>query len=315
MASTDAPKGRVSCPSTCWSCYCTRRANEHLCGSDWFLIESSAVSGERRRDNHSPKSLTCETLAKGSSPWKKPWLRACSRLYDTHVCMVQFLQLHITNFISWKQVDFLINCKQSVACYIVIIIILSVRASRRISFKAKLIFYTGQVNIYTDQVYICIKQVNIYTLLYGSVSKGLGTTIFTNLIGQHGYWPRSRFSHLYRLCWWEKKSIEVIRKQNVGCHKPVTLNELNCSCFRHIINISLTELSRCVWENLDLGRVYRPHCFRSVLTTSVKILPYRHSALLIRAKTKFIYTLAKLIFTLAKLIAGFQCHAIQNRSK
>ena len=37
----------------------------------------------------------------------------------------------------------------------------------------------------------------------------------------------------------------------------------------------LTELSRSVWENLDLGRVYRPHCVRSVLTTSVKILPYR----------------------------------------
>ena len=61
------------------------------------------------------------------------------------------------------------------------------------------------------------------------------------------------------------------------------LNELNCSCFCHIINILLTELSRSVWENLDLGRVYRPHCVRSVLTTSVKILPYRPSARLIRA--------------------------------
>ena len=57
-------------------------------------------------------------------------------------------------------------------------------------------------------------------------------------------------------------------KQN----KPVTSNEFNCSCFRHIINILLTELSRSVWENLDLGRVHRPHCVRSVLTTSVKIL-------------------------------------------
>ena len=52
----------------------------------------------------------------------------------------------------------------------------------------------------------------------------------------------------------------------------------------HIINILLTELSRSVWENLDLGRVYRPHCVRSVLTTSVKILPYRPPARLIRAK-------------------------------
>ena len=62
------------------------------------------------------------------------------------------------------------------------------------------------------------------------------------------------------------------------------LNKVNCSCFRHIINILLTELSRSVWENLDLGRVYRPHCVRSVLTTSVKILPYRPPVRLIRAK-------------------------------
>ena len=39
------------------------------------------------------------------------------------------------------------------------------------------------------------------------------------------------------------------------------------------INILLTELSRSVWENLDLGRV-----LTSVLTTSVKILPYRPPA-------------------------------------
>ena len=56
------------------------------------------------------------------------------------------------------------------------------------------------------------------------------------------------------------------------------------STTRHIINILLTELSRSVWENLDLGRVYRPHSVRSVLTTSVKILPYRPPARLIRAK-------------------------------
>ena len=75
------------------------------------------------------------------------------------------------------------------------------------------------------------------------------------------------------------------RKRNVCQYKPVyTLNELNCSCFCHIINILSTELSWSVWENLDLGRVYRPHCVRSVLTTSVKILPYRPPARLIRAK-------------------------------
>ena len=33
---------------------------------------------------------------------------------------------------------------------------------------------------------------------------------------------------------------------------------LNCSCLCRILNILLTELSRSVWENLDLGLVYRP---------------------------------------------------------
>ena len=47
----------------------------------------------------------------------------------------------------------------------------------------------------------------------------------------------------------------------------------------------LPELSRSLWENLDLGRVYRPHCVRSVLTISVKIFPYRPPARLIRAKS------------------------------
>ena len=50
------------------------------------------------------------------------------------------------------------------------------------------------------------------------------------------------------------------------------------------MNILLTELIRSVGENLDLGREYRPHCVRSVLTTSDKILPYRPPARLIRAK-------------------------------
>ena len=56
--------------------------------------------------------------------------------------------------------------------------------------------------------------------------------------------------------------------------------------FGHIINILLTELGRSVWENLDLVRWYRPHCVRSVLATSVKILPYRPPARLIRTKYK-----------------------------
>ena len=72
--------------------------------------------------------------------------------------------------------------------------------------------------------------------------------------------------------------------------RPVTLNEFNGSCFCHIINILLTELSRSVWENLDFGLVYRPHSVRSVLTTSVKVLSYRPHARLIRAN----YTPTKL---------------------
>ena len=45
----------------------------------------------------------------------------------------------------------------------------------------------------------------------------------------------------------------------------------------------LVWLGRFVWENLDLGRWCRPHCVRSVLATSVKILPYRPPTRLIRA--------------------------------
>ena len=46
------------------------------------------------------------------------------------------------------------------------------------------------------------------------------------------------------------------RRSQAKCQLIQTshINELNCSCLRHIINILLTELSRSVWENLDLGR-------------------------------------------------------------
>ena len=64
----------------------------------------------------------------------------------------------------------------------------------------------------------------------------------------------------------DEQTLEELNSAHRCPYKPVTSNELNCSCFCHIINILLTELSRSVWENLDLGRVYRPHCFRSVLT-------------------------------------------------
>ena len=84
--------------------------------------------------------------------------------------------------------------------------------------------------------------------------------------------------------WKNESRLVIVRKQNVSWYKPVTLNKFKYSCFCHIINILLTELSRSVWENLDLGRVYKPHCIRSVLTTLVKILPYRPPARLIRGK-------------------------------
>ena len=66
--------------------------------------------------------------------------------------------------------------------------------------------------------------------------------------------------------------------------RTIYIKRIKVFLFGHIINILLTELSQSVWEKLDLGRVYRPHCVRSVLTTSVKILPYRPPARLIRGK-------------------------------
>ena len=54
--------------------------------------------------------------------------------------------------------------------------------------------------------------------------------------------------------------------------------------FGLIINILLPKLRRSLWQNLNLARVYRPHCVWSVLASSVKILPYRHPARLIRTK-------------------------------
>ena len=55
---------------------------------------------------------------------------------------------------------------------------------------------------------------------------------------------------------------------------------------KHLINRAK---SVCMGESVYLSRVYRPHCVLSVLTTSVKILPYRPPAWLIRANysTKF----------------------------
>ena len=59
---------------------------------------------------------------------------------------------------------------------------------------------------------------------------------------------------------------------------------MGCSCLHYIINILLTQLIQSVWKNLDLGRVHKAYCVWSVLKYSVKILPYRPPARLIRAK-------------------------------
>ena len=80
----------------------------------------------------------------------------------------------------------------------------------------------------------------------------------------------------------EQTFAELNRHWQAKCQLAQTSYiKLNCSCSRHIIDILLTELSRSVWENFDLGRVYRPHCVRSVLMTSVEILPYRPPARLV----------------------------------
>ena len=78
------------------------------------------------------------------------------------------------------------------------------------------------------------------------------------------------------------------RRSQAKCQLVQTsyIKRIKLFLFGHIINILLTELGRSVWENLDLGRWYRPHCVRSVLATSVKILPYRPPARLIRTKHK-----------------------------
>ena len=74
------------------------------------------------------------------------------------------------------------------------------------------------------------------------------------------------------------------RRSQAKCQLVQTsyIKRIKLFLFGHIINILLTELGRSVWENLDLDRWYRPHCVRSVLATSVKILPYRPPARLIR---------------------------------
>ena len=84
---------------------------------------------------------------------------------------------------------------------------------------------------------------------------------------------------------WRPKTDLKVKKGIFGDHLVVKgLNELNCSCLPSIINILLTERSRSLWDLVRLYMCVCAHCVRSVLTTLVKILPYRPPARLIRAK-------------------------------
>ena len=78
---------------------------------------------------------------------------------------------------------------------------------------------------------------------------------------------------------------------SVHCRSQAKCQLVQTNCMKQIklflclpYNKHLINRAKSVWENLDLDRVYRPHSVRSVLTTSVKILPYRPPARLIRAK-------------------------------
>ena len=106
--------------------------------------------------------------------------------------------------------------------------------------------------------------------------------------------------------WWEKKSKEQTLEELTSAHRRSQakcqlvqtsyIKRIKWSLFSPCNNILLTELSRSVWENLDRGRVYRSHCVRSVLTTLVKILPYRPPTRLIRAKYKPKYTFCNIYY-------------------
>ena len=84
----------------------------------------------------------------------------------------------------------------------------------------------------------------------------------------------SAHSHSQTKCQWVQTS--YIKQSELLSFLPYN---------KHLINL-IKSVYICIWriwEILDLGCVFRPHCIRSVLTTSVKILPYRPPAQLIRA--------------------------------
>ena len=84
-------------------------------------------------------------------------------------------------------------------------------------------------------------------------------------------WARPSIVQIFHL---DLFVINKWRWVQAGYFKPLPCSEVFkvTFLFGHIINIFLTELGRSVWENLNLGGWYRPHCVRSVLATSVKII-------------------------------------------
>ena len=99
---------------------------------------------------------------------------------------------------------------------------------------------------------------------------------------------------MYAVGLWEARSCDLIRRSNF-CkdHRdkkkvpdPLVVEDLisdKLNNRRKLAKLTKQYSQLAVYTH-DLGRVYRPHCVRSVLTTSVKILPYRPPARLIRAK-------------------------------
>ena len=101
-----------------------------------------------------------------------------------------------------------------------------------------------------------------------------------------------------------RKTVTTFLRIKVGGHFVMSI--VKCYESHYVGVLDNPQLSQSVWENLDLGLVYRPHCVRSVLTTSVKILPYRPPSRLIRANY-FIVTYGALDWFQSYLSNRQQC--------
>lgn len=55
--------------------------------------------------------------------------------------------------------------------------------------------------------------------------------------------------------------------QLISVHKQIVLKLVQTNLVCHDKHLILTKLGQSVWENLDLGHVYRPHYIWYVLTT------------------------------------------------